>query len=219
LTATSSTDTPSAVAPLLAEFQDLFWPSEELPPRRQQDHQIPLIPGAHPVNVRPYRYAPHQKDEIERQIHHMLRLGIIRHSSSPFASPVLLSDRDKIFTSALWKELFRLTDTQLMMSSAYHPQTDGQTERLNQCLESYLPCTVHTCPNKWFHWLPLAEFWYNTAFHTAIGCTPFEAIYGQPPRHFGISAAAACAVADLDYWLQERESMTALMKQHLLQAK
>jgi hypothetical protein len=131
----------------------------------------------------------------------------------------IISDRDKIFTSALWKELFRLTDTQLMMSSAYHPQTDGQTERLNQCLESYLRCTVHTCPNKWFRWLPLAEFWYNTAFHTAIGCTPFEAIYGQPPRHFGISTAAACAIADLDYWLQERESMTALMKQHLLQAQ
>jgi hypothetical protein len=90
LTAISLTDTPSAVTPLLAEFQDLFRPSEELPPRRQQDHQIPLILGAQPVNVRPYRYAPHQKDEIERQIHQMLRLGIIRHSSSPFASPVLL---------------------------------------------------------------------------------------------------------------------------------
>jgi hypothetical protein len=131
----------------------------------------------------------------------------------------IISDRDKIFTSALWKELFRLTDTQLMMSSAYHPQMDGQTERLNQCLESYLRCTVHACPNKWFRWLPLAEFCYNTAFHTAIGRTPFEALYGHPPRHFGISAAAACAVPDLDYWLQERESMTALMKQHLLRAQ
>jgi hypothetical protein len=93
----------------------------------------------------------------------------------------IISDRDKIFTSALWKELFCLIDTKLMMSSAYHPQTDGQTKRLNQCLESYLRCTVHACPNKWFRWLPLAEFWYNTAFHTAIGRTPFEALYGHPP--------------------------------------
>jgi hypothetical protein len=50
----------------------------------------------------------------------------------------IISDRDKVFTSTLWQELFRLTDTQLMMSSAYNPQTDGQTERLNQCLEAFL---------------------------------------------------------------------------------
>jgi hypothetical protein len=50
----------------------------------------------------------------------------------------IISDRDKIFTSHLWQELFKLSDTQLMMSSSYHLQTDGQTERLNQCLEAFL---------------------------------------------------------------------------------
>jgi hypothetical protein len=49
----------------------------------------------------------------------------------------IVSDRDRIFTSQVWKELFRLTDTQLMMSS-YHPQTDGQTKRVNQCVEAFL---------------------------------------------------------------------------------
>jgi hypothetical protein len=83
-------DFPTELSKVLAEFQDLFTPTDTLPPRRQQDHKIPLVPGAQPVNARPYRYAPHQKDEIERQIHQMLRQGIIRHSSSPFASPVLL---------------------------------------------------------------------------------------------------------------------------------
>ena len=71
---------------------------------------------------------------------------------------VIVSDRDRIFTSTLWKELFRLSDTALHMSSSYHPQSDGQTERLNQCLESYLRCAVHACPRKWFDWLPLAEY-------------------------------------------------------------
>jgi uncharacterized membrane protein len=51
----------------------------------------------------------------------------------------IISDRDKIFTSVVWKDLFKITDTQLIMSSSYHPQTDGQTERLNQCLEVFIP--------------------------------------------------------------------------------
>jgi len=58
----------------------------------------------------------------------------------------IISDRDRIFTSAVWQELFKLTDTKLAMSSSYHPQTDGQIERLNQCLEVFLRCTVHSCP-------------------------------------------------------------------------
>jgi hypothetical protein len=60
----------------------------------------------------------------------------------------LISDRGKIFTSQLWQELFRLSDTELQMSTSYHPQTDGQTERVNQCLEAYLQCTVNACPHK-----------------------------------------------------------------------
>lgn len=58
----------------------------------------------------------------------------------------IVSDRDEIFTCHIWKELFWLTDTQLMMSSSYHPQTDGQTERVNQCVETYLRCSVHASP-------------------------------------------------------------------------
>lgn len=57
-------------------------------------------------------------------------------------SQSILSNRDRIFTSTVWRELFRLTNTQLMISSSYHPQTNGQTERLNQCLETFLRCSV-----------------------------------------------------------------------------
>ena len=60
----------------------------------------------------------------------------------------IISDRDKVFTSQVWQELFRLSDIKLLMSSSYHPQMDGQTERLNQCLETFLRCLVHSCPTK-----------------------------------------------------------------------
>jgi hypothetical protein len=75
----------------------------------------------------------------------------------------IISDRDRVFTSQFWQELFRLTGVTLKMSSAYHPQTDGQTERVNQCLETFLRCFVSATPSKWAGWIYLAEFWYNTS--------------------------------------------------------
>ena len=132
---------------------------------------------------------------------------------------MIISDRDRIFTSTLWKELFRLTDTTLNMSSSYHPQTDGQTEQLNQCLETYLRCLVQSCPTKWSQWVSLAEYWYNTTYHSALGKTPFEVLYGYPPRHFGIVPTDASTITDLQEWLNERSAMTQAIQQHLLRAQ
>jgi hypothetical protein len=61
----------------------------------------------------------------------------------------IVSDRDPIFTSSFWKELATATGTRLRMSSSYHPQTDGTTDHVNQCLEAYLHCFSHACPTKW----------------------------------------------------------------------
>ena len=70
----------------------------------------------------------------------------------------IISDRDRIFTSSVWQELFKMTKTQLKMSTAYHPQNDGQTKRVNQCLKSYVRFFVHAYPSHWKQWLTLAEF-------------------------------------------------------------
>lgn len=128
---------------------------------------------------------------------------------------VLISDRDRIFTSSLWQELFKLAGVDLHMSSSYHPQSDGQTERLNQKMETFLRCFVSSCPNKWSSWLPLAEFWYNCCPHSTIGVSPFVVLYGHSPRQFGITEADAVEVPELSVWLQQRQVMSDLIKQHI----
>ena len=105
------------------------------------------------------------------------------------------------------------------MSSAYHPQTDGQTERVNQCLETYLRCFLHACPAKWSQWLALAEYWYNTSFHSSLGQSPFLVLYGHEPRHFGIDISQACKSSDLQGWLKERSLMQSLVRHHLIRAQ
>ncbi|XP_066160673.1 uncharacterized protein [Oryza sativa Japonica Group] len=86
----TATTVPEIVQPILNEFQEIFSEPTELPPKRNCDHHIPLVEGAKPVNLRPYRYKPALKDEIERQVAEMLRSGVIQPSSSPFSSPALL---------------------------------------------------------------------------------------------------------------------------------
>lgn len=80
----------SAINELLLCFSSLFHQPSSLPPPRQHDHHINLLPSANPVNVRPYRYPHFQKTEIEKQVTALLESGFIQPSRSPFSSPVLL---------------------------------------------------------------------------------------------------------------------------------
>ncbi|GMI70637.1 hypothetical protein HRI_000733000 [Hibiscus trionum] len=100
---------------------------------------------------------------------------------------VIISDMDKIFTSLFWKELMTRLGTISHLSSTYHPETDVQTECLNQCLELYLRSLCFLKPHIWATWLPQAEWWYNSNFHTALGLTPFEALYGYKPNQLNWS--------------------------------
>ncbi|WVZ94744.1 hypothetical protein U9M48_040606 [Paspalum notatum var. saurae] len=86
----SETSVHPAIQPLLVEYKDLFCEPKGLPPNRSMMHTIPLMAGVTPFRIRPYRYTPFQKDEIERQVAHLLKNEMIQRSCSPFASPVLL---------------------------------------------------------------------------------------------------------------------------------
>jgi hypothetical protein len=90
---------------------------------------------------------------------------------------------------------------------------------LKSFLKTFLHCFVNATPKQWFHWLHLAEFWYNTSCHSALASSPFQVLYGHAPCSFGIEAADAYPVTNLNDWLQERELMQHLVWQHLLRAE
>ncbi|GJV16415.1 reverse transcriptase domain-containing protein [Tanacetum coccineum] len=94
----------------------------------------------------------------------------------------IISDRDARFTSRLWQTFQKALGTRLDMSTAYHPQTDGQSEHTIQTLEDMLRACVIDFGGSWDTHLPLAEFSYNNSFHSSIRCAPFEALYGRKCR-------------------------------------
>lgn len=113
----------------------------------------------------------------------------------------ILSDHDPIFLSSFWKTIFRQQGTYLRRSSAYHPQTDGQSEVVNRCLQQYLRCLVMDRPREWTQCLPLAELWYNTTRHSSTGVSPFELTFGRPPPPL---------VRDAESLLDDQEASAAL---------
>jgi hypothetical protein len=132
---------------------------------------------------------------------------------------VIVSDCDIIFTSKLWQEMLTAYKVDLHYSTTYHPESDGQTERVNQCLEQYLKCMAFKEPKKWAQWLPAAEWWYNSSYHTSLKSTPFEALYGYaPPPLHGISIP--CDVTpEVEVTLQEKDRIMKSLQHNLQQAQ
>ena len=94
----------------------------------------------------------------------------------------IISDRDSRFTSHFWKCVQSAMGTQLKFSTAFHPQTDGQTERVNQVLEDMLRACALDFKGSWCKYLSLAEFAYNNSYQATIGMAPYEALYGRRCR-------------------------------------
>ena len=92
----------------------------------------------------------------------------------------IVSDRDTIFSSKFWRSFQQAMGVELCMSTAYHPQSDGQTEVVNKFLEDLLRMCVLDFGGSWEEHIHLAEFAYNNSFQRSIGMAPYEALYGRP---------------------------------------
>ena len=93
----------------------------------------------------------------------------------------IVSDRGSVFTAKFWSSLCYHLKIKQKLSTAFHPQTDGQTERQNQTLEQYLRIYVNYQQDNWAELLPLAEFAYNNSHHSSLGASPFYALMGLDP--------------------------------------
>jgi hypothetical protein len=131
---------------------------------------------------------------------------------------IIVSDRDPIFTGHFWTELFSCLGTQLAHSSSYHPQSDGQTEIVNKCLEGYLRCFVSDKQTQWFKWLPLVEWWYNTSFHTVTKMTPFMALYGYHPPSITSSLKEKSKVQAVEDHIENQQQVLQILKDNLTMA-
>jgi hypothetical protein len=131
----------------------------------------------------------------------------------------IVSYRDPTFTSNFWQKLLKLQGTQLHLTTAYHPHTNGQTEFVNKCLETYLRCFASERKNQWAQSLPLVEWWYNTSYHIATRVTIFEAVYGKNPPSFISYFPGVSKVKAVDHMLTVREAILHTLKDNLVMAK
>ncbi|KAL8113758.1 hypothetical protein AgCh_020885 [Apium graveolens] len=131
----------------------------------------------------------------------------------------IVSDRDVIFTSSFWTELFKLSGTKLTFSSAYHPQSDGQTEVVNRTIEVYLRCFTSDQPRKWMQWISWAEYCYNTSYHSSLKTTPFEVVYGRAPPRLLNYCSGLSRVEAVEQELKIRDQIVSGIRDRLLQAQ
>ncbi|PHJ17393.1 retrotransposon nucleocapsid related [Cystoisospora suis] len=123
-------------------------------------------------------FIPTRQCASTEDVAKLLMREVVRLHGVPSA---IVSDRDTRFTSEVWRAMCKGLSIEQKMSTAYHPQTDGQAERTNQTIEQMLRCAILGDDSKWADLLPLLEFAYNSSVHTSTKATPFELLYGFTP--------------------------------------
>jgi hypothetical protein len=131
----------------------------------------------------------------------------------------IVSDRGSQFTSRFWQKLHECMDTKLNFSSAYHPQTDGQTERTNQVLEDMLRACAIKHVGRWDKSFPYAEFSYNNSYQASLKMSPFEALYGRKcrtPLYWDQTGERQFFGPEI---IQEAERQVQMIREHLRTAQ
>ncbi|GKF98339.1 putative reverse transcriptase domain-containing protein, partial [Tanacetum coccineum] len=125
-----------------------------------------------------YFLPMHEDYKMDRHARFYLNEIVARHG----VSILIIYDRDSRFTSRFWQSMQEALRTRLDVSTAYHPQTDGQSERTIQTLEDMLRTCVLDFDGSWDVHLSLVEFSYKNSYHSSVRCASFEALYGRKCR-------------------------------------
>jgi transposase InsO family protein len=126
-------------------------------------------------------YIPYKEANTTEDLAYAFLKTIVNQYGLP---EEIISDRDKLFTSKFWTSLIAQLGINHKLSTAYHPQTDGQTERLNQTLEQYLRNYIGFQQDDWVKLLPLVQFAYNSSLYTSTKMSPFYANYSYEPEAY-----------------------------------
>jgi hypothetical protein len=127
----------------------------------------------------------------------------------------IVSDRDPAFTSQFWCELFRLASVKLHMSSAFHPQSNGQFEAANKVITMLLRCLSDDRPREWLRWIPWTEFCYNSGFQSSLKTSPFRVVYGRDPPSVRTYTPGEAHLPTIHQQLTERDEFLAEIQERL----
>jgi hypothetical protein len=163
-----------------------------------------------------FHFIPVKLTHKETNIFYVCMRDIARLHDIP---KTIVSDRDPKFTSKFWKRLFNGFGTNLNFSRAYHPELDGQTERVNQVIEDMLRMYVMDKQSKWEYYPHLVDFSYNNGYQSSLKMSPFEALYGRKcNRPVSWDNPTDREVVGLDL-LREMEEQMIKIKQNLKDAQ
>jgi len=130
------------------------------------------------VHLVPIKTSTDATELAHRYIQEIVRLHSVAKS--------IVSDRDPRFTSKFWAEVNRILGTQLLMSTAFHPQTDGVTERANRTINAILRAVVNPDQSNWVEKIPMVEFAINSSVNKSTGYAPFDLTFGYIPMLRGL---------------------------------